>query len=642
MSNCLILNHSRKFKSPFLLVFFSALLLLPRISSASSQLPLILHVDASHVDQGIMHGDLIIPVRSGPLTLDYPKWIPGEHGPTGTTINLAGLSFTANGSPLPWRRDLIEPFQFHMVVPRGAKYVEAQFDYIDPIGAPQRWESDEETTAAIAMISWYHFIFYPHGELSQDIPVTADIALPPGWQFATALEAASTVDGTVRFKTASLYTLADSPLMTGLNFQKIPLTSPGVVPPVELDIAADNPDNEDIGEDKLNAFKSLVQQEEALFGSEHYRHYNFLVFLSSHISEYGLEHSESSECGFSEDAFNNEMSFKIAVDTPAHEMFHSWNGKFRRPADLATPEFIKPQQTDLLWVYEGLTQYYGFVLSARCGLLTPDQVRDHWAAELDDFDHEAGRQWRPLQDTADDAQEVYVAPNVWGRYRRGPDFSRESSIDWLDADAIIRRLTDDTKSLDDFCRLFYSQPTLQITSPVLSPYSEADVISALNKIAPYDWKEFWNIRLNTIEGTFLDQSYADTGWQLVYNDVLNDEHGRSGTEDAGFWCGVNGIVSDIDPDSVAFKAGLAPGQQIIAVNGYPFSRDAVVKQFNAAKNQTAPIELIVEIDNMYRVLQLDYHGGYSYPHFQRINSAPDYLSQILSPLAVTASMTASK
>jgi predicted metalloprotease with PDZ domain len=597
--------------------------------------PMLLHVDATHASQGLVHVDLIIPVKPGPLTLDYPKWIPGEHGPTGSTMNIGGLTFSANGQTLPWRRDLVEVFQFHLTVPDGVTSLDVSFDYIDNIGATGRWESDQESTPSLAVLSFSHFIFYPDGELSLNILVTADVTFPEGWQYATAMEPSSSTVDTVQFKTTSLYTLCDSPILTGAYFHKFALTPLGVVPTVELDVAADNPDDfKPAPADKIQDMKNLVAEETTMFGSEHYRHYNFLYCFSDHIAENGLEHSESNESAFPEDVLTNDKDFADNADTPGHEYFHSWNGKYRRPFDLATPDLISPEKTDLLWVYEGLTQYYGFVFATRSGLLTQDQCRDAFAAKLSFIDNETGRNWRSLQDTADDAQELYDAPNNGNLYRRNVDFYEEGAVDWFGADTIIRKQTSGKKSLDDFCRLFYSQPERQITAPVLEPYTEADVIEALNAVCPYDWQGYWDSRLNSIGQSKADQWLNDAGWSLVYSDTDNPRDFFTLVDKAGFGCGPDGTVSDVEPGSIALADGLAPGQQIIAVNGRPFSNDVLLKQLVAAEKSTNPVELIVEEYHLYKVIELDYHSGLKYPHLQRLTSRPDLLTQILSPIPI--------
>jgi predicted metalloprotease with PDZ domain len=592
---------------------------------------MILHLDTTHVSQGLIHAELLIPVKSGPLTLDYPKWLPGEHSPSGSTMNIAGLTFASNGQILPWRRDLVEHFQFHLTIPKGASSLVVSFDYIDNIGSPGRDESDQETTPTLAMISFWHFLFYPDGLLSEDIPVSADIMLPSGWQYATAMEPIATSASSVRFRTESLYTVMDSPIMTGAYIKKVSLTAPGTSPSVEFDLGAESPDDLVPFDDGLIHLKSLVQQETTVVGSEHYRHYNFLAFLTGHLAEYGLEHEESSEDGLTETALTDGKGFAMEGNTFAHEYFHSWNGKYRRPADLARPEFITPQQTDLLWVYEGLTQYYGSVFSVRAGFITPERQLESWASLLDSEDHSPGRSWRSLQDTADDAPEDYYSPGNWSDYRRGTDFYGEAMLDWLGVDAIIRKQTNNRKSLDSFCQLFYSQKTPQVTTPFVKPYVKADIITALNKVCPYNWQGYWDRRLNGLGRGYLDKSLSYAGWSLTYNDTLNIRSAGTLPYTAGFHCAPDGSVTNVVPGSIAFAAGLAPGLKIIAIDGRPYTKDVLDDQLNAAKTLPDPIQLICEEDNFYSIIKLDYHGGIQFPHLQRIPSTPDLLTQILAP-----------
>jgi predicted metalloprotease with PDZ domain len=586
-------------------------------------------VDATHAPRKIFHASLKIPATPGDLTLYYPKWIPGEHAPDGPVIDLAGLKFSAGGKTLKWRRALDDGFTLHVEVPPGTTEISAELDFLSPATFEGGFSAGSSATDKLAIISWNQVLLYPKGWKSDDINYSASLKLPDGWKFGTPLPISSQSGNEIHFATVSLTTLVDSPVITGEFLKVVPLAQD---PVTEMDIAADSAAALDAPPEVWDHYKSLVDQAQKLFGAHHYRDYHFLYTLSDHVAHFGLEHHESDDSRVSENALVDENARKQSSGLLPHEYVHSWNGKFRRPVGLATPDYQQPMQDDLLWVYEGLTNYLGFVLTARSGLLTADQDRDGLAITAAALDRTPGREWRNLQDTADAAPELYFSPRAWGSWRRGVDFYEEDTLNWLWADVIIRQQTKGAKSIDDFCHLFHGAPT---TGPMVKPYTFDDVVSALNQIAPYDWRGFWTERLtNHGPGAPLG-GVEGSGWKVVYDDTPSPMEGGRGRRSVGtryslgLELGADGIIADTIEGMPAALAGIGPGMKLVAVNGRRFSSEVLKDALKAAKNGTMPIELLVENTDYYKTYKIDYKGGEKYPHLVRDESKPDLLSDIL-------------
>ncbi len=586
-------------------------------------------VDATHAPRKIFHASLKIPATPGDLTLYYPKWIPGEHAPDGPVIDLAGLKFSAAGKTLKWRRDLLDGFTLHVEVPAGTTEIAAELDFLSPPTFEGGFSAGSSATDKLAIISWNQVLLYPKGWKSDDINYSASLKLPDGWKFGTPLPVASQSGNEIHFATVSLTTLVDSPVITGEFLKIVPLAQD---PLTEMDIAADSAAALDAPPEVWDHYKSLVDQAQKLFGAHHYRDYHFLYTLSDHVAHFGLEHHESDDSRVSENALVDEGARKQSAGLLPHEYVHSWNGKYRRPAGLATPDYQQPMQDDLLWVYEGLTNYLGFVLTARSGLLTADQDRDTLAITAAALDHTPGREWRNLQDTADAAPELYFSPRGWGSWRRGVDFYEEDTLNWLWVDVIIRQQTKGAKSIDDFCHLFHGAPT---TGPMVKPYTFEDVVSALNQVAPYDWRGFWTERLtNHGPGAPLG-GVEGSGWRLVYDETPSPMEGGRGRRfvstrySLGLELSADGSIGDTIEGMPAALAGIGPGMKLVAVNGRRFSSEVLKDALQAAKDSPAPIELLVENTDYYKTYKIDYHGGEKYPHLVRDESKPDLLNEIL-------------
>ena len=589
-------------------------------------------VDATAAPRKIFHASLKIPASPGDLTLYYPKWIPGEHAPDGPVIDLAGLKFGAGGKILKWRRDLVDGFTIHVEVPAGISEISAELDFLSPAIFEGGFSAGSSATDKLAVISWNQVLLYPKGWQSDDINYSASLKLPDGWKFGTPLPVASHSGNEIKFATVSLTTLVDSPVITGEFLKVVPLAQD---PVTEMDIAADSAAALEAPAEVWDHYKHLVEQAQRLFGAHHYRDYHFLYTLSDHVAHFGLEHHESDDSRVDERALVDDASRKLSASLLPHEYVHSWNGKYRRPADLATPDYEQPMQDDLLWVYEGLTNYLGFVLTARSGLLTAEQDRDDLAITADMLDHHTpGRVWRNLQDTADAAPQLYFAPRAWQSWRRGTDFYDEGTLSWLWADVIIRQQTKGAKSLDNFCELFHGAPS---TGPMVKPYTFDDVVGALNQIAPYDWRGFWTERLtNHGPGAPLG-GVEGSGWRVVYDEIpsemLTGSASMNRTVPAALAFGLllneDGTISDITEGLPAAKAGIGPGMKLVAVNGRRFSPEILRDAVKATKNGNAPLDLLVENTDYYKTYKIDYHGGEKYPHLVRDDSKPDLLSEIL-------------
>jgi predicted metalloprotease with PDZ domain len=619
--------------------------LIATLLPAQSQ-PIQVTVDASDAPRRILHARLTIPVQPGPLTLVYPKWIPGEHGPTGPIEDLAGLFISANGQQLAWQRDDVNMFAFHLTVPEGASSLDVKLDFL-ATAAASGFSAGASTSANLALVSWNEVVLYPEGKQAADIFIQPAAKLPAGWSYGTALtkitgEPRSAGDGVVGFETVSLEQLIDSPLLTGKYFREIPLAAE-IAPKHFLDLAADGPEDLKLRPEAIAAFDNLIRETGALYKSRHYASYHFLVTLSDQVAHFGLEHHQSSDDRVPERTFLDDNLSLLSADLLPHEFTHSWNGKYRRPAGLATGNYESPMKGNLLWVYEGLTQYLGDVLAARSGIETAAQYRDALAHSAATLDFRPGRTWRDLQDTATAAQILYATSNEWDNWRRSVDYYPEGELIWLDVDTTIRKLTTGKKSLNDFLAAF--EGLGGDTPPKVVPYTFDDVVSGLNAVVANDWAAFLKERLTTKADYAPLGGIASGGYRIVYTDRPNDY--TQAVESAGgatvAWWSIGatvggkgddtGKIGDVLVGSPADKAGLAPGMTIVAVNGRQYSGDLLKNALDDAKGGNAPIELIASNTGYYRVISLDYHGGQRYPHLETVPGAPDLLDDILKPLA---------
>jgi predicted metalloprotease with PDZ domain len=591
-----------------------------------------LAVDATDTMRAIFRVHETIPVaHAGPTVLLFPKWLPGNHGPSGQIDKFAGLTIHAGAAKIAWTRDTVDVYAFHVDVPNAARSLDLDFQYVSPVEAK---EGRVVMTPDMLNLQWDSVALYPAGYYSRQVMFAASVKLPAGWKLGTALETASAAGATTSFKPVPFNTLVDSPLFAGRNFERIDL-DPGARVPVHMDIVADRPDELVISPAQLQAHRNLVQQAYKVFGSHHYDHYDFLFGLSDVMSGIGLEHHRSSEDGTMGKYFKDWDKATASRDLLSHEYTHSWNGKFRRPADLWTPNFNVPMRDSLLWVYEGQTQYWGTVLAARAGLWTKQQGLDALAADAATFDNRAGHQWRPLEDTTNDPITTQRRPIPWRSWQRSEDYYGEGELIWLDADTLIRQKTGGQKSLDDFARAFFG---IDDGSYVTVTYTFDDIVHVLNAVMPYDWAGFLNARLNDTGPAPLN-GLKQGGYNLVYTDKESDftksnEHNRKMTDllySLGVIVDHTGAVAEVLWDGPAFNAGITVGNQIVAVNNQAYDSDDLKETITEAKTSTAPIQLLLKRGDRYETVTVNYHGGLRYPHLERVAGTPALLDDLLSP-----------
>jgi len=588
-----------------------------------------LTVDATDLERRILSARQTIPVTGGTrVTLLYPQWLPGQHGPNGRVDKLAGLMIRANGERLTWLRDPGNVFAFHVDVPSGVTTLDLEFQYMSPL---ERSQGREIMSPDIIDLTWESVVLYPAGYYARQIPVEAKVRLPQGWQFATALETDTLgADNTITFRRTSVETLVDSPILAGRYFKKWDLDTGAV--PVRLNVAAEKPDDLAATPKQIDVHRAMVSQTYKVFGTGHFAHYDFLLALSSDLPAMGLEHLQSSENTVVPEYFTEwDKNADLRTILP-HELVHSWNGKARRPADLWQPNFNTPMQDSLLWVYEGQTQYWGVVLAARSGVLSKQQTLDSIAATAAQLDVRAGRTWRNLQDTTNEPIMSGRRASASRSWQRGEDYYSEGLLLWLDADTLIRQLSNNRRSLDDFARAFFG------TSQGISTYTFDDVVKALNAVQSHDWAGFLRERLdNHGPGAPLD-GLKRGGYRIVFRDTPTDygkiAEARRGQLDLlhslGLVMASDGRISEVLRNSLADRATLTSSARIIAVNGQAYST-SVMKDAVTATKTGGPLELIVRNGDKFRVLKLEYQGGLKYPHLERDTSTAARLDEILSP-----------
>jgi predicted metalloprotease with PDZ domain len=592
-----------------------------------------LTVNMTNTTDRVAHVHETVPVHAGERTLLYPAWIPGNHSPTGPIQAVAGLFIKADGREIPWVRDRVNVYAFHIHVPDGVTSLDVDFDYLSPI-RPQ--DGRVTMSQELLDLSWNTVVLYPAGHFSRDIHLTPTVVLPSGWKYATALETDAQDGDTVHFRETTLNTLVDSPLIAGEYFKRLDLsTSPDNK--VYLDCVADEAKDLEITPEELQVHKNLAIQAQKLFASHHYDHYDFLFMLTDVVGGEGLEHHQSSEDGTRANYFTDWNAQVRGVDLLSHEYTHSWNGKFRRPADLWTPNFNVPMRDDLLWVYEGLTQYWGYVLAARAEMRSPEATRDLMAEIAANFEDSPGRDWRPLVDTTNQPTMDQRRPISWVSWQRTEDYYQEGLLIWLDADTKIRELSNGQKSLDDFAKEFYG---IDNGSFVTHTYTFDDVVAALNKVQPYDWATFLRTRVYELHPQVPEEGFTQGGYKLVYNDTPpswlkrsppNPRFGTSFATSLGFSVMGDGMLSNVNWNSPAYKAGMVPGMQLLAVNGEVYSADKLKAAILKAE-QGGAMALLVKDRDEVKTISVDYHGGLRYPHLERVEGTPARLDDILKPV----------
>jgi predicted metalloprotease with PDZ domain len=617
----------------FLLLIFPTLL--------PAQNPVRLRVDATDVTRRVVHVQLTMPARPGPMTVLYPEWIPGDHAPTGPVINQVGLHFSANGQAILWRRNAVNMFALEVTVPAGAASLDVAFDFLMPS------ENDDipagaGTTSELAVLNWNQLLVYPQGADPDQIEYQATLRFPGAWHYGTALPVQRAAAGEIEFQPASLATLIDSPVSMGSHYRVIDLGTVDGLPHF-MDVAADSEHAAEASPETIGHYRNLVKEASALFGSHHYRQYHFLFTLSDHVTHFGLEHHESSDNRDAEGSLTDADGRVVAASLLSHEFVHSWNGKYRRPRGLLTNSqdggYAAPMKGNLLWAYEGLTDYLGEALTARSGLWTAQEYRESLAEAAAEMDYRYGRRWRPLEDTALAAQILYTAPIDYQNLRRSTDFYPEGMLIWLEVDTTIQRLSHGTKSLDDFCRAFFGGPG---GAPALRPYDFEDVVAALNAVQPYDWAGFFHRLVDETSTHAPLEGIEQAGWKVTYVGSRSDYWKAVEAEhkyvDLTYSIGMkvkeeDGIILDVRWDGPAQRAGVAPAVKLVAVNGRQFTpavlREAVAETASGAK----PIELLIRNGEYYETHRVEYSGGERYPHLTRIDGSEDLLGRIIAAQA---------
>ena len=620
---------------PIRLRFAFALLAALSASAVSAAAPVQLVVDASDVGRRTIHIRETIPAEAGTLTLHYPKWIPGRHRPVGQISNVSGLRITAKGEALAWKRDDADPFALHVVVPKGADAVEVTFDLLLAAGTEGGAAFMTVASPKVLTMNWNDVLVYPKVAKPLELRFLAGVKLPEKWKYGTALTAAGEKDGLVAFDEVSLETLIDSTLLAGEHVRVVPIGTEKDRHRVVL--ACDSPDGLEVTPETLASWNKLPGEAQALFGPNRpYKRYTFLLGLSNHIPRAGIEHHESSDNRLGELALVKAPERRAAATLFPHEFVHSWNGKYRRPADMIVNDYQVPQQTRLLWVYEGLTNYLGWVLTARSGLLSPEDSREYLALTASRMTNSRGRSWRPLDDTAAAASVLFDAPRSWGSSRRNVDFYDEGTLLWLEVDAMIRVKTKGAKSLDDFCQAFFGTGE---NKPAVKGYQLEDVIVALKTVeAGTDWKAYFTRRVEVVADAAPLDGITEAGWKLAFTDKPTDlfaaaeglSKGVNLLDSLGLVLGAEGVVGDVVPEMPAAKAGLAPGMKVLAVNGRRYSGDALKTAVTHTKTG-GKLELLIEAGDFFKTHELDYKAGARYPKLERRTDATDTLAEIVKP-----------
>ena len=590
-----------------------------------------LTVDATDVTRGIFTIRERVPVtRAGDLVLLYPKWVPGGHSPRNEIRKVAGFKVSANGQALKWKRDPIEVYAFHVDVPQGVSAVDVEFQFLSATAANQ---GRTVMTPDMSSIQWLSLSMYPAGYYVRQIPVQASVIVPAGWKVATALRPSGQTGGKIDYPVTSYEILVDSPLIAGPNYRRIELS-----PKVSLDVIGDTPAELAATPEQIAAHKRLVEQAVKTFGAQHYDHYDFLLTISDYLGGNGLEHHRSSEDGVGRGYFTEWKDKLRDRNLLPHEYSHSWDGKFRRPADLWTPDFnTVPMEGSLLWVYEGQTQFWGYVLGARSGMLSKQDTLDAIASTAASYSTGTpGRAWRPLVDTTNDPIAAGRQPQAYRSWQRSEDYYSEGQLIWIDVDRIIRTASGGKRSIDDFAKAFYGMRDGDYGELT---YTFDDVVATLNKVQPYDWRGYLTKRVYDVAAQAPLEGINEGGYKLIYTDEPTawiksaQKSGKNNdlTYSGGFVVGNDGKVTSVLWDSAAFNAGITVGTEIVAIDGRKFDGDALKDAIKAAAGNGPAPELLVHDGEIYRTVKLDWHGGLRYPRLQKVGKGPGTLDALLAP-----------
>lgn len=591
-----------------------------------------LSVDATDQVHKILRVRQTIPVQGQrKMVLMYPQWETDSHSATQQLVGLAGLVVEAGGRRIEWLRDGGDPYAFHVDVPKGARELAVEFQFLSPTAGNVLMSRDMLT------LPWQKVALYPAGWFIRNIAVRADLKLPAGFQYATSLETAAVQDQRVSFKPTTFDDLVDAPVHAGRYFKRVDL-APGAARPVHLNMIGDNEAALAIPPAMLEKYRAMATMLPQLFRSRHYRHYDFLLTLSEILpSGGGREHQESSENNLALDFFTRPDAHLPMADLIVHEYAHSWNGRFRQPADLWSPTMNQPVRGSLLWVYEGQTEFWGRVLAARLGLRTRQQTLDALAVDAANAVARAGRQWKSLQDTTNDPLYMPGRPMQWRDWQRREDYYGEGVLLWLDVDMLLRERTNGRRSLADFAGAFFGVGGDTLATRT---YTFADVCNTLNAIAPYDWSGYFTTRLRAHDDSHLLDGLARAGYRLVYTDeateyfVQNEDFNVGGMDlsaSLGLTVGKKGMVKTVAWEGPAFRAGVGIGARLTRVGDLPYSDEALKRAIKAAAATKQPISLGFEADGQQQTVLIPYYGSLRYPRLERLPGKPDRLERLLAP-----------
>lgn len=622
----------RLFLAPLLLLVTPAVAqTIPDAQDIPFPAPMLLNVDATNTAQGIFRVNQTIPVaRTGPMVLLFPEWLPGNHAPRGQIEKLAGLTIKAGGKVLPWKRDAKDVYAFHFDVPAGTHQLDVSFQFLS---ATEENQGRIVVTPEMMNLQWQSVSLYPAGWFTRRIPVTASVTWPAGWKAATALRPASTTGGnTITYKTVDYETLVDSPVFAGRHFRSEYLGQD-----VTLNIVADDAKFLAATPAQIDTHKRLVDQALKTFGSKPFDHYDFLLALTDQMGSIGLEHHRSSENGVNPEYFTDWNSGPGRRNLLAHEFAHVWMGKFRRPVGQMVPDFRTPLVNDLLWVYEGQDQFWGYVLGARSGLFTKQETLDAFASIAANQDNRPARLWRDVEDTTRDPIITARRPKGWVSYQRSEDYYNEGMLIWLEVDATLRARTGGAKGMQDFVRIFAATPDGQWQA---KGFDLKEIASILNGLSPYDWEGFLEERINSKAANAPLSGLTLGGYRLVYSSeptpFLRDQEKRSGEINLNYSLGMSigkgGHVSGIIWDGPAFKAGLTTASEIVGVNGRTYSDDVIRDAIAKAEGGKDPIKLIVRTGRKIGEVAIQWNGGLRYPRLEKIGVGDGSLDKLLAPL----------
>jgi predicted metalloprotease with PDZ domain len=589
-----------------------------------------LTVDVSDVTRGIFRIHEHVPVAAaGDLVMLYPKWIPGGHSPRGDIKNVTGFRPSANGRPLDWVRDDLDVTAFHIAVPAGVTSIDLDYQYVTATDTNQ---GRTVATPDMASIQWLSNSMYPAGYFVRQIPVQASVIVPSGWKVATALRPIGQTANRVDYPVTNYEILMDSPLIAGAHYRRIELS-----PDVAIDVIADNDEQLAAKPEQIAAHKRLVEQAVKLFGAQQYDHYDFLLTISDNLGGNGLEHHRSSEDGVKRGYFTDWDNVLRDRNLLPHEYTHSWNGKYRRGANLWTPDYRTPMQDELLWVYEGQTQFWGYVLGARSGMLSKQDTLDAIAATAATYSSGTpGRAWRPLVDTTNDPIVGGRTPQPWRSWQRSEDYYSEGQLIWMDVDRLIRQQSAGKRSIDDFARAFFGMRDRDYGELT---YTFDDVVATLTRVQPYNWRAYLRAKVYGVAPQAPLEGITQGGYRLIFADEptkwikSGEKSGKNSdlTYSGGFAVGNDGKVSTVLWDGAAFNAGITVGTQIVAVNGRTFDPDGLKQAIKAAAGSGASPELLVHDGDVYRTVKLDWHGGLRYPRLEKVGKGQGTLDALLAP-----------